>query len=129
MHQQCCKDIPDSFLTDHSHVITQDITNITQVSHNLAEIKFTYLPPSLRVQAQTVGELARDGMDSHPLGCTVNHTELPTMQCSSGVIRHLQPALAALINITTTGKILPGLRIQMDPGCEVCRAFHWLLQS
>lgn len=95
----------------------------------LLEINFTYLLPSLRVQGQTMGELARDGIDFHPLRCIVNHTESPTMQCSFGTICHLQPVFTALINITTTGEILLGLSIQMDPGCEFYMAFHLLLQS
>lgn len=74
-------------------------------------------------------ELARDRMDFHPLRHTAIHTESPTMQSSSGIICQLQPILTSLINITTTDKILVGLRIQMDPGCEFYAAFRLLLQS
>ena len=56
-------------------------------------------------------ELAIDGVDFHPLRRTAIHTESQTMQSSSGIICHLQPAVPSLINITTTDKILVGLRI------------------
>lgn len=58
-----------------------------------------------------------------------NPPRAPTTQRSSWIICHLQPVLAPLINITTTDKILVGLRIQMDPGCEFCAAFRSALQS
>lgn len=58
-----------------------------------------------------------------------NPHRAPTVQCSSGIICYLQPVLTSLINITTTDKILVGLRIQMDPGCEFCAAFRSALQS
>lgn len=59
--------------------LTCNYSNITPESDNLAEINFTHLLPSLHVQEQTMGELAIDGIDFHPLRCTVIHTESPAM--------------------------------------------------
>lgn len=70
----------------------------------------------------------RDGFPS-PEAHNNPHLEPRNMQCSSRIICHLRPVLTPLINITTTDKILAGLRIQMDPGCEFCAAFHSALHS
>lgn len=111
-------------------------SNITLESDNLPEIKFTYLLPSLRVQEQTMAAAVRsnsracwrwDGFPS-PEAPSNPHRVL-TIQCSSWIICCLQPVLTSLINLTTTDKILVGLRIQMDPGCEFCAAFRLVLQS
>lgn len=116
--------------------LTCNHSNITRESDNLPEINFTYLLPSLRAQEKTMAVAVssngragrrRDGFPS-PEGHS-NPPRAPTTQRSSWIICHLQPVLAPLINITTTDKILVGLRIQTDPGCEFCAAFRSALQS
>lgn len=110
--------------------------SVTLESHSYQKINFTYLLPGLGVREQTMAAAARsnrraqqtpDGFPSPE--ARSNPGRAAAMHCYPWIICHLQPVLTSHINITTTDKILAGLRIQMDPGCEYCAGFRSPLQS
>lgn len=120
-------------LTHQPLVITQRLPQCQTTYHiSISPIyywAYAYGSKQWLKQWAPMAELPGDGDGFPSPEAHSNPRRAPSRQCSSWIICHLQPVLTSLINITTTDKILVGLRIQMDPGCEFCVAFRSPLQS